>query len=487
MVTLRSGTTGALIRTLQQPKPQVGAVFGTAIANLGRINNDARPDVVASAPATTIDGKNRVGRVHLFSGANGAVLWTQDGFFAGTRFGQSLARATDWDGDGRSDVAVGSPGDAFRGRRGAGSVRILSGKDGDEIIRFGGRRGLETRIFLAAWNLDGSVEVRTLTNSGMQTKQRQEVLRGVSEGGLSMAVMDDGAVEDPNDMKLVLSGGAGAPSPIVEVVRAGRRRGTVSQFRAEFSADYAGGVNVAAGELSTDVGEEIAVTQAESETGTVELSVYSRVDTDPFGRITWGRQATFPAFVSGERIDGFLVNANGATVTAGALADDGDRLVVAPVDGAPVVRVMDAAGVVSAEWAAYSPSGNNGTAIAVGKIGATGLAQIVTAPRVGQLRIRAFNADGTPFVSPDTLAEVDFVVPTSVTGAVTSFRLAVADVDLDDRGEIIVVTNATTTTQVLAFEDDGTLVEGWPSKVFALQPLARWPVAVAATDRFVRR
>lgn len=487
VVTLRSGVTGSVIRTLQQPTPQVGATFGTAIASLGRINADTRPDIVASAPSYTVDQKSRVGRIHLFSGSNGTVLWTQDGFFAGTRFGQSLARTTDWDGDGRFDVAVGSPGDAFRGRRGAGSVRILSGKNGNELARFGGRRGLETRLFLAAWNLDGSAEVRAITSSGMQTKQRQEVLRGVDAGTLSADVMDDGAVADPNDMKLVLGGGAGAPSPLVDVVLAGRRRGTVSQFRAEFSADYTGGVNVAAGDLTLDPGEEIAVAQAESPTGTVEVSVYSRVDTDPFGHITWGRQATFPAFTDGERVDGFLVDANGASVTVGALADDGDRLVVAPVAGAPVVRVMDAAGVVSADWVAYSPSGNSGTTIAVGKLGATGLAQIVTAPRAGQLRIRAFNADGTPFISPDTLAAVDFVVPTSITGAATSFRLAIADVDLDDRGEIIVVTNATSPTQILAFEADGTLVEGWPSKLFALQPLARWPVAIAATDRFVRR
>jgi len=487
IVSLYSGATGALIRNLQQPTPQVGASFGTAVANLGFINGDSRPDIVASAPSTTIDGKGAVGRIHLFSGSNGNVLWTLDGSFQGTRLGQALAAAGDWNGDARKDVAVGGPGDAFRGRRGAGTVRVLSGVDGEELARFGGRRGLETRLFVAAWGLDGSAEVRALTGSGMQTKQRQDVLRGLHDGALSVAVIDDGATSSSDAMKVVIGGGSGAPSPTVEVTRAGRRRGTVSRFEAEFSSPFDGGVNVAGGELATDVGEEIAVVQAESTTGTVELSVYSRADTDPFGRITWGREITFPVFTDGERIDGFLVNANGATVVAGALAGDGDRLVVAPVEGAPVVRVLDGSGLVIADWLAYSPSGNNGTTIAVGRLGDVGGIQIVTAPRTGQLRVRAFNPDGTPFVPPDSVEEVDFVVPFSVTGAASSFRLVVADVDLDDRGEILVVTDAVSPTQILAFETDGTLVEGWPSKLFALQPLASWPVAIAATDRFVRR
>jgi hypothetical protein len=321
----------------------------------------------------------------------------------------------------------------------------------------------------------------------MQTKQRQNVLRGLYQGALSVAVIDDGATSSSDAMKLVIGGGAGAASPTVEVTRAGRRRGTVSRFDAEFSGPFDGGVNVAGGELATDAGEELAVVQAESETGTVELSIYSRADTDPFGRITWGREITFPVFTDGERIDGFLVNANGATVTAGPLVGDGDSLVVAPAQGAPVVRVLDGTGQLIADWLAYSPSGNSGTNIAVGRLDGLSGAKIVTAPRSGQLRIRAFNADGSPFIPFDSEVEVDFVVPTSVTGQVTSFRLVIADVDLDDQGEIIVVTNAAQPTQILAFEIDGTLVEGWPSKLFALQPLSKWPIAIAATDRFMRR
>jgi hypothetical protein len=303
---------------------------------------------------------------------------------------------------------------------------------------------------------------------------------------LSLAVIDDGATMSSDAMKLVSAGGTNAGTPVVEVTRAGRRRGIVSRFNAEFTLPYSGGVHVAGGELASDQGEEIAVVQAESTTGTVELSVYSRADTDPFGHVTWGREVTFPVFTDGERIDGFLVNANGATVAAGPLADDGDRLVVAPVSGAPVVRVLDGAGLVTADWLAYSPSGNSGTTVAVGRLGDEGV-QIVTAPQVGQLRIRAFNPDGSPYIPLDSEVEVDFVVPASVIGNANRFRLAVADIDLDDRGEIIVVTDATSPTQILAFETDGTRIADWPKKLLALQPLARWPVAIAATDRFMRR
>jgi hypothetical protein len=41
--------------------------------------------------------------------------------------------------------------------------------------------------------------------------------------------------------------------------------------------------------------------------------------------------------------------------------------------------------------------------------------------------------------------------------------------------------------KLFAFELEGTAVSGWPTAQFPFRPIAEWPIAVAATDRFVRR
>jgi hypothetical protein len=215
--------------------------------------------------------------------------------------------------------------------------------------------------------------------------------------------------------------------------------------------------------------------------------VYSRVDIDPFGRITWGRQATFPVFAANEIIDGFAVTTDGATVAVGPVTPTGNGIVAGSASGTPVVRVVDAMGLVVADWLTYPPQTNGGTSVAVANLDGVGNAEIVTVPYTGPLRVRAFNSDGTPFVLSTTAQPVDFVVPSGVTGAATGFRVAVADIDLDDRRELLVIADVPGAKKVFAFELEGTAVAGWPTDRVPFRPLADWPIAVAATDRFVRR
>ena len=488
IVQLRSGSNGNLLRTIQEPTPQAAASFGSAVAALGLINGDAIPDVVAAAPFGNVGDFARAGRVHAFSGKNGALLWTVEGAAPGTRLGHALVNASDWDGDGVNDVAVGSPGDAFRGRRGAGSVRILSGVDGGEVARFGGWRGLETRFFVVSRGFDGVAEVISAAGNGKSSRSLGRALRGVESGGLSIAVVDGGATATPGSMKLAVAGRRTGSDPLVEVLPAGRRRGARSSFAVEFSQPFSGDVNVAAGDLiSTRPDDEIAVAQAGGTDGNVEVAVYSRVDIDPFGRITWGRHATFPVFVAGELIDGFPVTTDGATIAVGAVTPTGNGIVVGSASGTPVVRIVDATGLVVADWVTYPPQTNGGTSVALANLDGGGNAEIVTVPYSGPLRVRAFNSDGTPFISATTAQPVDFVVPLAVTGAATGFRVAAADIDLDDQREVIVTADVAGAKRVFAFELDGTTVAGWPAAQFPFRPIAEWPVAVAATDRFVRR
>jgi hypothetical protein len=426
--------------------------------------------------------------VHAFSGKNGAVLWSAAGSAPGTRLGHALVNASDWNGDGVSDVAVGSPGDAFRGRRGAGSVRILSGANGSELARFGGWRGLETRLFVVSRGFDGTPEVLSVAGIGSSSRSLGRALRNVESGYLSIAIVDGAASAAPGAMKLAVAGHGVASNARVEVLPAGRRRGLRSGFDVEFSSPFAGDVSVAAGDLLTMMpDDEIAVAQASGTDGNVEVALYSRADIDPFGRITWRRDTTFPVFVANEMIDGSPVTTDGVTIAIGEVTPTGNGIVAAAASGTPALRIVDASGLVVADWLTYPPQIYSGTSVALSNLDGGGNAEIVTVPYTGPLRVRAFNSDGTPFVSPTTGQLVDFVVSSSVTGAASGFRVAVADIDLDDEREVLVFADVAGVKKVFAFELNGATVAGWPAAQFPFRPLAAWPVAVAATDRFVRR
>lgn len=485
-VSVLSGWDGSALRILTEPAPQVGASFGTAVAPLGYIDDDDVPDLVASAPAARVGGLSSVGRLHAFSAADGSLLWSSEGSRAEARYGQSLVAMPDWDGDGFGDVGVGSPGDVYRGRRGAGTVRILSGRDGHELKSFGGWRGRETRLFIASWGLGGMPEVLSVAGIGRSSRSLGRVLRGAESGSLSIAVVDDGAADDPSEMKLAVAGRTVSSDARVEVLPANGRGGLRSGFQVEFGAGFSGGVNLAAGDLLPSPDEEIVVVQADGTDGRVDVSVYSRVDIDPYGHITWGKQSTFSAFTANEIVDGFPVNTDGATVAVGSVIAAGDAIVVGAASGTAFVRVLDATGKIRADWLAYPPQTYDGTSVAVANLDGGGTAEIITVPYSGQLRVRAFDSAGTPFVSPTTGTVVDFVVPLSVTGSATGFRVAVADIDLDDKGEILVIPDVVSSPRIFAFELDGTLVPDWPASTFPYRPLADWPVAIAATDRFER-
>ncbi len=486
-VRLYSTNDNSLLRTLTEPQPQVGAKFGSSLAAVASVNGDAIPDIVAGAPFAEVNGIAGTGRVHMFSASNGNDLWTVSGSLPGARIGHCAVAVGDWNGDSTEDVAVSGPGDAFRARRGSGTVRVLSGSDGAELARFGGRLGAETRMLVLGRNLAGNADLRNVKSFGRTSKLRQSLLRGERAGALSIAVLDDDVNAAPTDLKIAVASGPGSSSQRVQVIRGGRRRGTVSDFSAEFSGDYDGGVNVAAGDLTLDDGFELAIAQADTGAATVEVSVYRRIDTSPFGLITWIQAANFPVFAPADEIDGFVVDADGATVAIGRVSLLGERIVVGPERGTPVVRVMDEVGTVEAEWLAFPPTqGNSGTSVAVGNLDGTGLAEIVTVPRTGQLRVRAFSGDGTAFVSPDSGSVVDFVIPPTATNFATDFRVAIADIDLDGKGEILVLANSDAPTEILAFEMDGSTPEGWPDRLRPFGPISAGTAALATTDRFVR-
>ncbi|MCZ6834350.1 MAG: integrin alpha, partial [Planctomycetota bacterium] len=84
--------------------------FGSALAGVGRSDPGLKPFFVVGAPKfDSSKGKNS-GRVYAFDSKNGTQLWAKNGPMEEALLGSSVADAGDLNCDGRSDVLIGAPG-----------------------------------------------------------------------------------------------------------------------------------------------------------------------------------------------------------------------------------------------------------------------------------------------------------------------------------------------------------------------------------------
>ena len=90
--------------------PAVLSRFGASVSIPGDVNGDGYADVLVGAPGHT----NDMGQVQLFLGQSSGISttpsWTRNGTGYGSRRGESLFAAGDFNGDGHADVIVGTPG-----------------------------------------------------------------------------------------------------------------------------------------------------------------------------------------------------------------------------------------------------------------------------------------------------------------------------------------------------------------------------------------
>ncbi len=124
-----SGKNGRVLRefSIDEEKSR----FGGSVSSAGDINRDGFFDVIVGASSDSSVGK-WAGSAHLYSGKTGKRLFTFRGDSPGDGFGV-VTGAGDVNGDGFADVAVGAYGNDKNGQD-AGSVRVFSGKDGAVVF-----------------------------------------------------------------------------------------------------------------------------------------------------------------------------------------------------------------------------------------------------------------------------------------------------------------------------------------------------------------
>jgi hypothetical protein len=86
--------------------------FGYSVASAGDVNGDGYDDVIVGGPWYD-NGNSNEGRAYVYHGSSGGLVatasWTAESNQDGGRLGYSVASAGDVNGDGYSDVIVGSP------------------------------------------------------------------------------------------------------------------------------------------------------------------------------------------------------------------------------------------------------------------------------------------------------------------------------------------------------------------------------------------
>jgi hypothetical protein len=141
-VWLVSMETGCCIRRIDPPAPR--QAFGWTMAAVGDVDGDGASDLCVGTLQWDWGGLKTPSSAHVVSSTTGRTIHAFEADAEGLSIvwdtfgpGPAVCGVGDWDGDGRTDIAVGSPKHAERGAC-RGRVDIYSGKSGGRLYRFVG-------------------------------------------------------------------------------------------------------------------------------------------------------------------------------------------------------------------------------------------------------------------------------------------------------------------------------------------------------------
>lgn len=124
------GTYQQMLPTLTGPSGS--SDFGWDVHNAGDVNLDGTEDLIVGDETANPNGNNS-GRVIVYSGANGSILYTFNGTAAGDYYGGSVAGIGDVNGDGYGDVLIGADQFGSSNPSAGGYAEVRSGQTGAVI------------------------------------------------------------------------------------------------------------------------------------------------------------------------------------------------------------------------------------------------------------------------------------------------------------------------------------------------------------------
>ena len=137
-----------------------GDWFGSAVSGAGDVNGDGYADLIVGARFANADAS---GRARLFSGADGSLLWQQDGPMANAQLGSGTGLVGDVTGDGVPDQVMGAMN---AGEFGGGEAYVFSGADGSFVYTLEPKEPADAVVFgqfFAAgagdYNADGTPDI----------------------------------------------------------------------------------------------------------------------------------------------------------------------------------------------------------------------------------------------------------------------------------------------------------------------------------------
>jgi hypothetical protein len=188
-VCVYSGQGGVMIYQLEGE--QWGNTFGYSVAGTSDVDGDGRGDFVVGAINYANFSPSNIGRSYVYSGANGSLIRFHEGEQPSDHFGWNVAWLGDTDADGIEDYGVMALYDPVAEY---GAVYVYSGASGNQLHKWEGGVGYHLGEGMAGhvdWDGDGFGDVLVGAPLGLGTDGYVFVYSGKDGSTLATAVSEE--------------------------------------------------------------------------------------------------------------------------------------------------------------------------------------------------------------------------------------------------------------------------------------------------------